>query len=78
MDGIDKAAVLLSHNYENFLMTGNFNTPEADSTVKDFCDICNFKYLVKELRCNKKSCESKRYRFYANKPRKQFSKFMCN
>lgn len=53
MDGIDKAVVLLSHNYENFLMTGNFNTPEADSTVKDFCDICSFKHLVKELRCNK-------------------------
>ena len=59
MDDIDKAVVLLPHNYENLLTIGNFNTPEADSTVNDLCDICSFKHLVKELRCNKNAVNPK-------------------
>ena len=59
MDDIDKAVVLLPHNYENLLTIGNFNTPEADSTVNELCDICSFKHLVKELRCNKNAVNPK-------------------
>ena len=53
MDGMGTGVDLLSHNYDNFSMIGNFNTREADSSVKDFRDIYSFKHLVKEIPCYK-------------------------
>ena len=32
-------------------MIGDFNTQPSDTSANDFCDICSFKYLLKEPIC---------------------------
>ena len=39
MDSIGKLLDSLSARYENFILIGDFNAEESDTTIKDFCDI---------------------------------------
>ena len=42
-----------SARYESFILMGDFNTEESDTTIKDFCDIYSFKNLIKDATCFK-------------------------
>ena len=48
MDSMGKAIDFLSTNFKKFLLVGHFNAEESNTSVKDFCDIYEFKYLIKE------------------------------
>ena len=37
----------------NFILIGDFNAEESDTTIKDFCDIYSFKNLIKDATCFK-------------------------
>ena len=54
-----KTIDFLSTNYKNFLLVGHFNAEESNTSVKDFCDIYEFKYLIKEPTCYKNPYNSK-------------------
>ena len=51
MDNMGKAVDLLFHNYEKFLMIGDFNPQKVDSSVKYSCEIYSFNRQVKESVC---------------------------
>ena len=53
IDSIDKVIDSLSARYYNFILIGDFNAEESDTTIKDFCDIYNFKSLIKDSTCFK-------------------------
>ena len=46
-----KAVNSLSSQYENLLITWNFDDQASDTSVKDFFDICSFKHLLKKPTC---------------------------
>ena len=48
MDSIGKVLDSLSARYENFILIGDFNAEESDTTIKDFCDIYGVKNLIKD------------------------------
>ena len=51
MDSIEKDIDSLSARYENFILIGNFNAEESDTTTKDLCGIYSFRNLVKNATC---------------------------
>ena len=51
MESIGKVLDSLSARYENFILIGDFNAEESDTTIKDFCDIYSFKNLIKDATC---------------------------
>ena len=53
MDSIGKVIDSLSARYENFILIGDFNAEEPDTTIKDFCVIYSFKNLIKDATCFK-------------------------
>ena len=53
MDSNGKVLDLLSARYENFILIGDINAEESDTTIKDFRDIYSFKYLIKDATCFK-------------------------
>ena len=53
MERLGKAVDSLSSKYENFLIIGDFNAQASDTSVKDFCDVYSFKYLINEPTCYK-------------------------
>ena len=53
MDSTGKVIDSLSARFENFILIGDFNAEESDTTVKDFCDIYGFKNLIKDATCLK-------------------------
>ena len=55
MESIGKVLDSLSARYENFILIGDFNAEESDTTIKDFCDIYCFKDLIKDATCFKHS-----------------------
>ena len=48
MESIGKVLDSLSARYENFILIGDFNAEESDTTIKDFCDIYSFENLIKD------------------------------
>ena len=48
MDSMGKAIDFLSTNFKKFLLVGHFNAEESNTSVKDFCDIYELMYLIKE------------------------------
>ena len=44
MDSMGKATNILSTNYENFLLVGDFNVEESNNSVKNFCDVYGFTF----------------------------------
>ena len=55
MNSISKVIESLSARYKNFILIGDFNAEESDTIIKDFCDICSFKNLIKDTTCFKNS-----------------------
>ena len=53
MDSIGKVIDSLFARYENFILIGDINAEESDTTIKDFCDIYSFKNLIKDATCFK-------------------------
>ena len=53
MESIGKVLDSRSARYENFILIGDFNAEESDTTIKDFCDIYSFKNLIKDATCFK-------------------------
>ena len=47
MESMGQAVDSLSLKYDNFLIRGDFNVQENDTSVKYFCDIHNFQHLIK-------------------------------
>ena len=45
MNSIGKIIDSLFARYGNFILIGDFNTEETDTTIKDLCDIYSFKNL---------------------------------
>ena len=43
----------------NFILIGDFNAEESDTTIKDFCDIYSFKNLIKDATSFKNSDKPK-------------------
>ena len=50
---IGKVLDILSSNYENILLLGDFNTEPSDTVLSNFCEIYNFKNLIKDKTCFK-------------------------
>ena len=50
----------LTSKYDNIILLGDFNTEPTDTILSHFCEICNFKNLIKDKTCfknpNKPSC----------------------
>ena len=44
MDSMGKATNILSTNYENFLLVGDFNVEESNNSVKNFYDVYGFTF----------------------------------
>ena len=59
MESIGKVNNSLSANNENFILIGNFNATEFETSVEKFCDIYSFKKLIKEPTCFKNPHNSK-------------------
>ena len=53
MDIIGKVIDSLSAIYGNFILIGDFNAEESDTTIKDFWDIYSFKNFIKDATCFK-------------------------
>ena len=53
LNSIGKNLDLLSGNYENIFLMGDFNVDMENINLKDFCDLYNFKNLIKEPTCFK-------------------------
>ena len=51
MESTGKVLGSLSARYENFILIGDFNAEESDTTIKDFCDIYGVKNLIKDATC---------------------------
>ena len=37
-----------SSKYDNFLLLGDFNSEPTEEAMKSFCQICNFKKLIRQ------------------------------
>ena len=37
-----------SSKYDNFLLLGDFNSETTEEAMKSFCQICNFKKLIRQ------------------------------
>ena len=50
----------LTSKYDSIILLGDFNTEPTDTILSHFCEICNFKNLIKDKTCfknpNKPSC----------------------
>ena len=53
MNSNGKHLDLLSGNYENIILMGDFNAAMENINLKNFCDLYNFKNLIKEPTCFK-------------------------
>ena len=53
LNSIAKTLDLLSGNYENIFLMGDFNADMENINLKNFCDLYNFKILIKEPTCFK-------------------------
>ena len=50
---IGRVLDILSSNYENILLLGDFTTEPSDTALSNFCEIYNFKNLIKDKTCFK-------------------------
>ena len=53
LEEIGKDLDILSSNYENILLLGDFNTEPSDTALSNFCEIYNLKNLIKDKTCFK-------------------------
>ena len=60
---------LLSSRYENFLLFGNFNAEPTTTTISDFCEIYNFKNIIKDKGCFKNPSAPTLDLMITNRPR---------
>ena len=69
MYSIGKVIDSLTANYKNFILIGDLNAGESNTTIKDFGDMYSFKNLIKGATCFKNPEKSKhidRYRDHKN------------
>ena len=59
MESIGKVINSLSAKYENFILIGDFNATELDTSAENFCDIYSFKMLIKEATLFQKPTQPK-------------------
>ena len=53
MDSIGKVFESRFARFKNFILIGDFNAEESDTTIKDFYDIYSCKNLIKDAKCFK-------------------------
>ena len=60
LNELGKSLDNLTSKYDNIILLGDFNTEPTDTILSHFCEICNFKNLIKDKTCfknpNKPSC----------------------
>ena len=60
LNALGKSLDNLTSKYGNIILLGDFNTEPTDTILSHFCEICNFKNLIKDKTCfknpNKPSC----------------------
>ena len=53
LDLLRRSLDLYSAEYEHFIIAGDFNTEVTQTSMKVFCDSCEFKNLIKDATCFK-------------------------
>ena len=59
MDSIGKVFESRFARFKNFILIGDFNAEESDTTIKDFYDIYSFKNLITDVTCFKNTDKPK-------------------